>query len=93
MNANLTQAFQFLSNQTLGTSYPIIPPMEVPRVGLMEWQGDETMIHPSHLCGTKWNPPLSIHSSIGNINLPTVGILFYRAHYLSGNLAPITALS
>jgi len=90
--ANLTQAFQFLSNQTLGTTYPIIPPMEVPRVGLMEWQRDETMIHPSHLSGTKWNPPLSIHASIGNINLPTVGILFYRAHYLSGNLAPITAL-
>jgi cobaltochelatase CobN len=66
---NIVNAFEFICDTCLHTSFQPSPPLAVPRVGLYNW-GLETR-----------------ESAIAK-----VGILFYRAHYLSGNTKVIDAL-
>ncbi|YAF95271.1 MAG: cobaltochelatase subunit CobN [Nodularia sp. CChRGM 3473] len=84
---NIVNAFKFVSDICLDTSFNFSPPQGVPRVGLYNWgledgdKGTRTKILP--------HPPIpsSSHSLLSK-----VGILFYRAHYLSGNTKVIDAL-
>ncbi|MGQ9871114.1 cobaltochelatase subunit CobN [Leptodesmis sp.] len=73
---NLTHALQFIANLYLGCQLLPPSPQTVPQVGLY---------HPK----SKIQNP---KSEVSNLKLPKVGLLFYRAHYLSGNTAPIDAL-
>jgi len=82
--ANVAQGLQWLSNQTLGTSYRVEDPQPVPRLGV--WEGSP--LAPLFKGGERVNPLIKGVGAAGGI----VGILFYRAHYLAGNLAPIQAL-
>jgi cobaltochelatase CobN len=66
---NLTQALRRLSDAVLGTSFGALPVAEVADSGLYRWSGDA-------------------HSQIGTDSrggAPTIGLVFYRAHVLSGN--------
>ncbi|NJO76901.1 MAG: cobaltochelatase subunit CobN, partial [Leptolyngbyaceae cyanobacterium RM1_406_9] len=73
---NTTNALKFIAN-TIGQHYDLLPVQPIPRVGLYEWRS---------LAGISARLP---QSPIPN---PQIGILFYRAHYLSGNTAPVDAL-
>ncbi|MBW4680770.1 MAG: cobaltochelatase subunit CobN [Microcoleus vaginatus WJT46-NPBG5] len=74
---NFVNALQFVADVCLGSSYNPSAPVEVPRVGLYAWQQREG-------------------AEVGSLPLSSgmkkVGLLFYRAHYLAGNTAPVDAL-
>jgi cobaltochelatase CobN len=78
---NAVHALQFVADICLKTTYNPPPPQLVPRVGLYAWRQDS---RGSRGCrGGRGEESLSPQK---------VGILFYRAHYLAGNLSPIDAL-
>ncbi|MGB3491409.1 MAG: cobaltochelatase subunit CobN [Elainellaceae cyanobacterium] len=79
---NSTHALQFLANTALGTSFPTPSPQAVPRVGQYSWTPD--LLSDLLTLDSQLLPP--------NASPPSIGLLFYRAHYLSGNTAPIDAL-
>ncbi|MBD2058253.1 cobaltochelatase subunit CobN [Oculatella sp. FACHB-28] len=74
---NTINAFKFIANTSLGQHYDLRPAQPIPRVGLYEWRPLASI------------SPRSPQPPTPN---PQIGILFYRAHYLSGNTAPIDAL-
>lgn len=76
--ANLVHALQFVADVKLGSQFNPPPPIPVPSVGRYDWQ--RSAVSGQHPTPNTQHP------------LPRVGILFYRAHYLSGNTAPIDAL-
>jgi cobaltochelatase CobN len=73
---NWRNGLQWLSNLCLKTDYPCLPPQQVPNVGLYS--------------GNFQFSRLSVTEPIQT--QPTVGILFYRSHYLAGNTLVIDAL-
>ncbi|TAG92726.1 MAG: cobaltochelatase subunit CobN [Oscillatoriales cyanobacterium] len=73
---NFVNALEFAADTCLKTAYNPPLPQTVSRVGIYDWGGRREDEEEGGHGGTA----------------PTVGILFYRAHYLSGNLAPIDAL-
>ncbi|MBD1870025.1 cobaltochelatase subunit CobN [Cyanobacteria bacterium FACHB-471] len=79
---NTINAFKFIANTSLGQHYDLRPAQPIPRVGLYEWRPLASI------------SPRSPHTPYPIPHTPTaqIGILFYRAHYLSGNTAPIDAL-
>ncbi|MGB3755471.1 MAG: cobaltochelatase subunit CobN, partial [Rivularia sp. (in: cyanobacteria)] len=95
---NFVNAFKFIADNCLSTSYNPLPPQEVPFFGLYDYLGIEhrasgighekegvenSTLSPCPLV------PLSPHPLS---ELPKVAILFYRAHYLAGNTLVIDAL-
>ena len=105
---NFVNALKFAADTCLKTAYNPPLPQRVSRVGIYDWigrgeecfetfQSDSDPPKSPFLKGTLTTscPPLIKGGWGGSPGLPTlakVGILFYRAHYLSGNLAPIDAL-
>ncbi|WP_414564431.1 MULTISPECIES: cobaltochelatase subunit CobN [unclassified Anabaena] len=82
---NIVNALKFVSDTCLGTKFNFLPPQGVPRVGLYEdWRLEDKHNNTS-------SSPYSL-LPIAHSLLPKVGILFYRAHYLSGNTKVIDAL-
>jgi len=78
--ANLRHGLLWLSDALLGTAYAPPPPVPVPAVGRYDLP---TALPPaSPAADATSNPTLGAR----------VGLLFYRAHYLAGNTAPIDAL-
>ncbi|MEG4068115.1 cobaltochelatase subunit CobN [Microcoleus sp. Pol11C2] len=75
---NFVNALKFAADTCLKTAYSPPLPQTVSRVGIYDWKKQSES---SPTCG---------HGDITSTS--KVGILFYRAHYLSGNLAPIDAL-
>ncbi|MGP1371704.1 MAG: cobaltochelatase subunit CobN, partial [Almyronema sp.] len=89
---NWRWGLQYLSDRYFATTYNPPPPQLVPKVGLYQ--------------SAAWAPPLKgLAANQAEIALaatesqevegkakPRAGILFYRSHYLAGNLAPIHAL-
>ncbi|MDY6940004.1 MAG: cobaltochelatase subunit CobN, partial [Cyanobacteriota bacterium] len=95
---NTLNALLFLADTCLGCDYHPPQPVAVPRVGVLgvgnsefgvRNGGDELspLITDSSLPATC---PTDVHSE--NPESARVAILFYRAHYLAGNIAPIDAL-
>ncbi len=74
---NLAQMLRFLANHFLLTAYECQDPQEMPEHGIY---------HPVHA------PEGTDQASWLHPDRPTVGVLFYRAHWLSGNLAFVDAL-
>jgi len=85
---NFTNALKFVADACLGYSYNPPPPQAVPLVGLIPW-------HNNRVGAKHSGDNLSVLPKDYSPNaspLHGVGILFYRAHYLAGNIAPIDAL-
>lgn len=82
---NYLNALKFVADIGLGQSYNPPPPQPVPRVGL--YGGFES-------CLARVDPPQppEFRGENWELSKGKVGILFYRAHYLAGNTAPIEAL-
>jgi cobaltochelatase CobN len=76
---NLAQLLRFLSDHLLLTGFGYEPPAEQPQHGVY---------HPDLPRGAALSDLLKRHDPFQ----PTVGILFYRSHWMSGNLAFIDAL-
>ncbi len=78
---NVINALQFVATTCLGYDYHPDPPQAVPQVGQYIWQHE-----------TNQQTSIPTGSPTPNAPIANVGILFYRAHYLAGNTAPILAL-
>ena len=95
---NFVNAFKFIADNCLSTSFNPLPPQEVPFFGLYDWgighgglgigHGKEGIESSSNLSPC---PPIPL-SPHPLSELPKVAILFYRAHYLAGNTLVIDAL-
>jgi cobaltochelatase CobN len=77
--ANMAQLLRFLADRLLMTSFGYTPPLALPEHGIY---------HPE-LAGIA---TLDDWREIANPAWPTVGIAFYRAHWVSGNTRFIDAL-
>ncbi|WP_072619218.1 cobaltochelatase subunit CobN [Spirulina major] len=80
---NIAHSLRWVSNHGLGTTYATKPPQPVPRLGAL------TQPSPT---GAGLELPAPGGEGPGMRVSGTVGILFYRAHYLAGNTAPIQSL-
>src|SRR4028118_2215243 len=105
---NFVNALKFAADTCLKTAYNPPLPQTVSRLGIYEWGGQAraclATLQPDSdppksplRRGTLTTscPPFikgGWGGSPGITSTSKVGILFYRAHYLSGNLAPIDAL-
>ncbi|MGE3912228.1 MAG: cobaltochelatase subunit CobN [Chloroflexota bacterium] len=78
--ANLAAMLALLANQVLGTDYSAAPPRAV------AWEG---VYHPDEPGDVSLDDYLARR---GAADQPVVGLLFYRAHWMSGNLAFVDAL-
>ena len=78
---NFLNGLLFVSDVCLNTDYQPPAPETVPRLGMYTRFTQSLSIGRNIGAGTHHSPPLQ-----------SVGLLFYRAHYLAGNLAPINAL-
>jgi cobaltochelatase CobN len=78
---NFLNALQFIADTALLTTFNPPPPQSVPRVGLYE-RSQESGVRSQE----------KEEEEEERKNQPKVGILFYRAHYLSGNTKVIDAL-
>ena len=92
---NFVNAFKFIADNCLSTSFNPLPPKEVPFFGLYDYLGKghcKDMVERAESSSTSslhLPIPLSPHPLS---ELPKVAILFYRAHYLAGNTLVIDAL-
>ena len=77
---NFQNLFLFLSDSYLGTSYGHEAPTEVP------WEG---VYHPDEPAGVDAASFVQRRFAVGR---PNIAVLFYRAHWMSGNLQAIDAL-
>lgn len=78
--ANAGMFLRFLSDSLLATTFGSEPPASLPEVGIY---------HPDHSCVLDLE---SWRQQIHRGDRPTAGIVFYRAHWVTGNLAPVDAL-
>ena len=81
---NWVNGLKFVTDVCLGTAYQPLPPQEVPKVGCYSFSSDGKNYSSLSMTVATENPDRSLTNR--------VGILFYRAHYLAGNLLPIDAL-
>ena len=77
---NLENLFFFLSDAYLGTEYGHEAPSHIP------WEG---LYHPDVAQGTQVDEYIQDHFEVGK---PRIAVLFYRAHWMSGNLLTIDSL-
>ena len=99
---NFVNALKFVADVCLGQNYNPLPPQPVPRVGIYPWRVGERGGRGEGEKGRggegergrrgegEIEKELSLVIPLSSI--PKVGLLFYRAHYLAGNTAPIDAL-
>lgn len=78
---NFLELLRFVSDQWLGTHYGFQPPFEEPWTGIY-WPGSA-----QPLSIAQWR---RVNSQ--NPSSPVVAIVFYRAHWMSGNLAFVDAM-
>uniref|UniRef100_UPI0030DC66E0 cobaltochelatase subunit CobN n=2 Tax=Cyanobacteriota TaxID=1117 RepID=UPI0030DC66E0 len=97
---NFANALKFIADVCLEGRYNPLPPQQVPRVGLYQWEMRDEEDNQKNLTS---QPPSLRGQGENDASLlageglkeklkPKVGILFYRAHYLAGNTAVIDAL-
>ncbi|MCH7734517.1 MAG: cobaltochelatase subunit CobN [Chloroflexi bacterium] len=77
---NFANLFLFLSDTYLGSEYGHEAPSHLP------WEG---LYHPDVVDGTDIETYIETRFQPGR---PNIGLLFYRAHWMSGNLQPIDSL-
>lgn len=78
---NLVQLLRCLSDRLLDTAYGYEPPTPLPWEGCYHPAAPDEVLEPEELAARFHEP-----------GRPTIGVLFYRAHWLSGNLAFVDAL-
>jgi cobaltochelatase CobN len=94
---NLTHGLLWLCDQLFSTGYQPPAPQGIPRVGIYPFGPNALTPSPSPR-GRGGLEGTTILSADPDSRLPTpdsrlpIGLLFYRAHYLAGNTAPIDAL-
>lgn len=91
---NWVNAFKFIADVCLEQSYNPPLPLSVPRIGIYRWSSENVGAHCVRpgIVGRERRRRDGDNNSIAEFRIPKVGILFYRAHYLAGNLLPIDAI-
>ncbi|NEQ20826.1 MAG: cobaltochelatase subunit CobN [Microcoleus sp. SIO2G3] len=89
---NFVNALKFIADVCLGEAYEPALPEVVPRVGVYSWVGEQREQREQREQGGCLSTSSYSQFPIPNSQFPKIGILFYRAHYLAGNTAPIDAL-
>ena len=94
---NLRNGLLWLSDRLLGTQYQPAAPVTVPKVGISdmaEGRRQKAEARTKNEGRRTKNENLSSLSPSPSPSAPSprIALLFYRAHYLSGNTAPIDAL-
>ena len=98
---NTRNALKFIADNCLGKSYQPPAPVSVPRVGRYDWLStnpDIGFLDPrffektGDLAETSETGFFQKTRFLAPFLASKIGILFYRAHYLAGNMAPIDAL-
>lgn len=91
---NYVNALKFVADLGLGQSYSPPPPQPIPRVGVYGAQYKSfPLVDSASVGAVQGCPPLVLgEENQGQLTKGKVGILFYRAHYLAGNTAPIESL-
>ncbi|NES81921.1 MAG: cobaltochelatase subunit CobN [Moorea sp. SIO2B7] len=88
---NFVNALQFVSDICLESSYDPLDPQSVPRVGFYGWDGEFSQVNGAEEdCFNLAQRRRGAERDGREIG--KVGLVFYRAHYLAGNTAPIDAL-
>ncbi len=75
---NIRNALKFIADNCLGKNYQPPAPVSVPKVGRYDFISETRFFEKA--------------GDFAPFPTPKIGILFYRAHYLAGNMAPIDAL-
>lgn len=75
---NTRNALKFIADNCLGKNYQPPAPVSVPRVGRYDFISETEFFQKTRFLALRL--------------APKIGVLFYRAHYLAGNMAPIDAL-
>ncbi len=99
---NFANALKFVADVCLECNYNPLLPKPVPRVGLYGWGrergsgGEERLFSslsssPSLISNPKSRELSNLEGS-SQFQRPKIGLLFYRAHYLAGNIRVIDAL-
>jgi len=98
---NTRNALKFIADNCLGKNYQPPAPVSVPRVGRYDWLStnpDIGFLDPrffektGDLAETSETGFFQKTRFLAPFLASKIGILFYRAHYLAGNMAPIDAL-
>ena len=88
---NFVNALQFVSDICLESSYNPHAPQSVPRVGFYAWNLEFSKINGAEEgCFNLAQRRRGAEEEVREVC--KVGLVFYRAHYLAGNTAPIDAL-
>jgi cobaltochelatase CobN len=77
---NAVALLRYLSDALLGTSFGHAEPQPLPEVGIY---------HPDH---TGVLDPETWRRHCSRPDRPTAGVVFYRSHWVTGNLAPVEAM-
>jgi cobaltochelatase CobN len=88
---NLINLLRCLSDNLLLTGLGYDPPIPLPRDGLYHPDAPDEAIR-DRSAFDRWSLAHLAHDD-SEVAPPIVGILFYRAHWMAGNLAPIDALT
>jgi len=99
---NMRQMLQFLADHLLAGGWGYDQPIDQPRHGIYNYQlsiiNDQSPIPNYQLPISNYQSPITNYQSLSawlaghDLSRPTVAILFYRSHWLSGNTAFIDAL-
>ncbi|NET47747.1 MAG: cobaltochelatase subunit CobN [Merismopedia sp. SIO2A8] len=81
---NMVNALKFMADRCLGASYQPHGPVSIPNVGLFDVVGEVRVATVSERAGGT--------EKTGETGRAKVGVLFYRSHYLAGNVKPIQQL-
>ncbi len=76
---NTVNLLRFVADTVLVEGYGFNPPLDVPELGVY---------HPKLPEGSSFDDLLALHDP----DLPSVGVIFYRTHWISGNTAFVDAL-
>jgi cobaltochelatase CobN len=92
---NANGMLRFLSDSYLGTQFGFDPPTGLPQCGIYHTGrsriSDELKVMSNESTAMADHSSLMAdHSSL--IRRPTAGVVFYRSHWVTGNLAPVDAL-
>ncbi|MGF1570004.1 MAG: cobaltochelatase subunit CobN [Nodosilinea sp.] len=96
---NIANGLMWVCDRLLHTTYYPPAPQPIPKVGLYPYRSATQILNSSVISSSPRPTPPQPEPAVASPPLspplpipPPIGLLFYRAHYLAGNTAPIDSL-